>query len=293
MDFIKNKLLEYAQDTDQITRDHLDYMYTCLENKRLYGRCCPGDFYYLVRSHKLYLNDKNAGILSKFKVHPQFEEVFVNYHGMRFARPEIKEYLKGKDILDIGSFVGDSAIVLSLFTNKKIYSYDISPHHLKTVESNAIANHIEGKVVINNKGLGSKNDVLYINNDNEDSALKLSKNGKIAIPITTIDDEVFKNNLNPGLIKADIEGSEYDMLLGAKETIKKFRPLFSISVYHNFAGLFQIPDYIKSFGNYKIFFRACSLEHAHMGEMILFAYPIEIGNFDSFEIDDNPLFNDN
>ena len=106
-----------------------------------------------------------------------------------------------------------------------------------------------------------------------------------------IDNEVSNLNITPGFIKADIEGSEYAMLLGAKETIRKYRPIISVSIYHNYAGLFLIPDYIKSF-NYKIYFRACSIYHDHMGEMILFAYPMELGDFDSFEFEGNPLEKD-
>ena len=290
--FIETKLSEYTFDTDDISKDHIDYMYTCLENKRMFGMCCPADFYYFKRVHELYVNDSETGVLKKFIVEPKFEEVFVDYHGFRFARPEIKEYVRNKDFLDIGSFVGDSAVVLAPYTDKKIYSFDISQHHLDIVNSNAKLNHIENKVVTTNKGLGSTLGTMYINNDNENSAKTISNSGAIPIPITTIDEEVFSRNINPGLIKADIEGSEYDMLLGARKTIEKFRPILSISVYHNFAGLFKIPDYIKSFGNYKIAFRACNSYYEHMGEMILFAYPTEIGNFDSFEVDDNPLSHD-
>ena len=293
MDFIRTKLSEYGENTDQITKDHLNYMYSCLENKRIYGKCCPANFYYLIRSHNLYEHDKRSGILDKYIVHPNFEEVFVNYHGFRFARQEIKDYVKNKDFLDIGSYVGDSAVVLSQYTNKNIYSYDISVRNLEDVKSNAQKNSISDKVITINKGLGSSNETfLYLNSDDHHSALHLTNSGNIKIPMTTIDNEVNNNHIIPGLIKADIEGSEYSMLLGAKETIEKYRPIMSISIYHNFNGLFRIPDYIKSFGNYKIFFRACSINHEHMGEMILFAYPLEIEDFDSFEIDNNPLTKD-
>ena len=291
MKFIKAKFKEYRNNTDQITKDHVDYMYTCLENERLVGKCCPNDFYYIRRSHALYERDLFTGVLNRYRVHPKFEEVFVDYHGMRFAREEIKEYVKNKDFLDIGSFIGDSAVVLAPYTNKKIYSFDISPHHLQMVKYHAMSNHVSEKIVTINKGLGASESTMYINYDAENSAMTLTKSGQIPIPITTIDKEVFSRKIKPGFIKADIEGSEYEMLLGAKKTIEKFKPVLSISVYHNFAGLFRIPDYIKSFG-YKIYFRATSIHHDHMGEMILFAYPIEIGNFDSFEDDSNPLTND-
>ena len=293
MNFIRTKLSEYGENTDKITKDHLNYMYSCLENKRKYDKCCPADFYYLNRSHNLYQHELKSGLLKKYIVYPKFSEVFVNHHGLRFARQEIKDYITSKDFLDIGSFIGDSAIVLSQYTNKKIYSYDISARNLEDVKSNAQKNLIADKVITVNKGVGSSNETfLYLKSDEHNSALQLTQTGDIKIPMTTIDNEVSNLNLTPGLIKADIEGSEYSMLLGAKETIRKYRPIISVSVYHNFDGLFRIPDYIKSFGNYKIFFRACAIYQKHMGEMILFACPIEIGDFNSFEVDDNPLSKD-
>ena len=294
MDFIKQKLFEYKNDTDQISKDHIDYLYTCLLNAKVTGyKCCPSDFYYEQRAFAQYRKDEKDGILAKFIIPEKFEEVFANYHGFRFARKEIKDYVKDKDILDIGSYIGDSALVLSQYTNKKIYSFDITPHHLEMVRNTSILNHISDKVITTNKGLGSKESIMYVSGTNVNSGNSVSKKGKIPIPITTIDKEVFSRNITPGVIKADIEGSEYDMLLGAKKTIEKFRPIITISVYHNFAGLFQVPDYIKSFDNYKIFFRACHHTYTHMGEMIMFAYPEEIGNFTSFEEDNNTLSNDN
>ena len=290
LEYIKKKLYEYSVNTDNITQDHLSYLYTCLYNKEKKGSCCPSDFYYLVRSTVQYEKDKDNGILDKFIISPKCEEIFVNYHGMRYARPEVKEYIKNKDILDIGAYIGDSAVVLTQFTNRKVYSYDIVPANIKKLDENIIANHLEGKVETHNMGLGVENNsVMYLNQDHESTVLHVGKSGKIPINMSTIDAEVEKRNLIPGMIKADIEGSELTLLKGANGTISKFRPLLSISAYHNFDGLFRIPDFIKSFGNYKIYLRSCSQKAPHMGELIIFAVPSEIGDFVSFETDDNPL----
>ena len=39
----------------------------------------------------------------------------------------------------------------------------------------------------------------------------------------------------------DIEGAEYEALLGARGTISKYRPGLAISLYHRPADLWQIP----------------------------------------------------
>ena len=46
-------------------------------------------------------------------------------------------------------------------------------------------------------------------------------------------------------LKADIEGEELNMLKGAENTIKKYKPKMAISVYHRPDDLFSIFEYIK------------------------------------------------
>lgn len=55
----------------------------------------------------------------------------------------------------------------------------------------------------------------------------------ISVPVTTIDDFVKHNHLKSiDFIKADIEGAERFMLIGATETLKKYAPKLSICTYH-------------------------------------------------------------
>lgn len=48
-------------------------------------------------------------------------------------------------------------------------------------------------------------------------------------------------------LKADIEGYEYEMLLGAEKGIRKYRPMLAISIYHNAVNLYSILLLIKSY----------------------------------------------
>ena len=60
----------------------------------------------------------------------------------------------------------------------------------------------------------------------------------------------------PTFIKMDIEGLEYDALLGASEIIKKHKPKLAISVYHGMDDLVKIPLLInKMVSEYKFFLR--------------------------------------
>lgn len=47
-------------------------------------------------------------------------------------------------------------------------------------------------------------------------------------------------------LKADIEGYEYKMISGARNSIIKYKPLLAVCIYHNAADLYDIPLLIKA-----------------------------------------------
>lgn len=71
-------------------------------------------------------------------------------------------------------------------------------------------------------------------------------------------------------IKADIESYEYKMLCGAKEGIKKWKPLLAIAIYHNGVDMYDIPLLIKNIcPEYKIAIR----HHSYgWGDTVVYAY---------------------
>ena len=76
------------------------------------------------------------------------------------------------------------------------------------------------------------------------SGSQVIKESGTPVQCISIDEMLF--NWSPNLIKMDIEGSEFSALLGAEETIKRFRPNMAISVYHKASDITQIPLWIKS-----------------------------------------------
>lgn len=69
------------------------------------------------------------------------------------------------------------------------------------------------------------------------------------------------------IIKMDIEGAEYDALIGAKNTILRDKPILMISAYHKPEDLFVLPEFINSLDcGYDIYFR-------DRADFVLFAIP--------------------
>ena len=68
-------------------------------------------------------------------------------------------------------------------------------------------------------------------------------------------DEILQN-VNPTVIKMDIEGAEPEALEGAKNIIQQAKPILAISVYHYPDHLWQIPLIINTlFPDYHYFLR--------------------------------------
>lgn len=125
----------------------------------------------------------------------------------------------------------------------ELYPYAISDETaLKSVESYE-----------KNNGLGSK---IAENNSDGQSCQVVSIDEIRAEPIS--------------FLKADIEGYEYRMLLGASNSIRKWKPRLAICIYHNAIDFYSIPLLVKSLvPEYKIAVR----QHSYrLDETVLYAW---------------------
>jgi FkbM family methyltransferase len=124
------------------------------------------------------------------------------------------------------------------------------------------SNHI--KVV--NAGAGSKTGHFRVTGSGSTAKLIDSEQELIGIDnslieVMTIDEmNLSKYDRNGNkinwLIKMDIEGMEYDALIGATETIKQNYPSLAISVYHSPIDMWRIADFVMSIStNYQVFVR--------------------------------------
>ena len=72
-------------------------------------------------------------------------------------------------------------------------------------------------------------------------------------------------------IKMDIEGSEYDALIGAKKTILRDRPKLAICIYHTNEDMIRIAEYIHGLvPEYKLYVRQHDI-YPNIDETVLYA----------------------
>lgn len=159
-------------------------------------------------------------------------------------------------VVDCGAYKGDSAadIIEALCPNNiialepdpktftKLCSYCETVRNVSFTPINCAVGATESVVEFNSSGSRGS------------GAEGSNKRGKTTIVNTTTIDNLNLSNVD--LIKFDVEGDEYDAISGSINTINKFLPALSVSVYHRSEDIFKIALYIKEIcPNYKFYLR--------------------------------------
>lgn len=209
-------------------------------------------------------------------------EASVFYYKNGLDELKNKAYFKDKDIVDVGGFIADSAIIFSDYTSRKVYSFEASSMNYKLMLKTIKMNEKENSIVPINVGLGSKHEKVSIPS-HVASDLRIDKNlnkkNSEIIELMPLDEYVEKHKLNVGLIKVDIEGAEQEFLKGAVKTIKKYKPSLLISIYHNSSDFFNIKPLIESWNlGYK--FRIVKCVDGQISNETLLIAEVESGTKD-------------
>jgi hypothetical protein len=69
--------------------------------------------------------------------------------------------------------------------------------------------------------------------------------GSVEVEVRRLDELLTGETDRVSLIKADVEGYEFQALLGAEELIRRWRPKITLTVYHSQNNVFEIRDYLR------------------------------------------------
>ena len=237
---------------------------------------CPNFPEDLEEQHKDFLSEMSS--YTKWNLSHYREEVFYHQHGLRNASRNILNYIRNKDIIDVGCFICDSSLVLSTYTTKTVFAYDISTKALEICKQNLLNNNQNGmRILTINKGLDKEQKMIKFRDTGRGSGNTHNEGTPNSIiELTTIDDEAQNIGFKPGFIKIHAEGSGYDALIGAQSTIELYRPVIEVASHHNYDEFVNIPLFIKKLKNYKLRFLQEKYDHSSMCSFSTFAYPEEI-----------------
>ena len=214
------------------------------------------------------------------------ESVFYYYHGLSLLPASVAEYIKDHDFIDAGAFIGDSAIALSEYNYRKIYSIEISLKSIEKYKANMAKNKIPSpRFELINVCISSVNhEAPVILADTGSSGLSLLRNSgkydKISVEQKSIDTIVEEHGISPRFIKVDIEGNALEFVKGATKTLTKFRPVLSIAIYHNPYEFFEVKPFLENIlSDYIFMIRKLSTglrNNLCHSEVVLIGYPKEI-----------------
>lgn len=158
-----------------------------------------------------------------------------------------KDYFKDKNIIDAGGYIGESAIVFSDYTSKKVFSFEPIKENYEIMQQTLKLNK-RNNIVSINKGLSDKNEEYEMNFAGSSSGkyTPINTKRKELVNLITLDSFVKENNIEIGLIKTDLEGFEQQFFKGAEKTIKEQKPTLIISIYHCASDFFKIKPLIES-----------------------------------------------
>jgi len=142
-----------------------------------------------------------------------------------------------KNIIDLGANIGTHSIIYSNYTNGIVYSFEPQKTVFDILNKNVELNNCKN-IITYNFGGSNINKKFYMNacyeNKDNQGAFKIDE----TLDATTgleieckIIDEL--NIENIGYIKIDIEGHEYEALLGLKKLLKKEKPYLMIEIHNS------------------------------------------------------------
>jgi FkbM family methyltransferase len=183
----------------------------------------------LFKIHCEYNGDYNYKIVDPLDL--RFSEGPYFYVG-----PDIEKILlkPGDVVVDAGAWIGDFSALAAHLVGKlgKVFAFEPSPQIMPWLQKTA---SFYQNIIIVPFGLGSSNQTLFYNDDEggQGTFLNPQVTGSLMGEIKKLDDWVSENRIpRIDFIKADIEGFEREMLMGARGALRDFGPTLSICTYH-------------------------------------------------------------
>lgn len=189
-------------------------------------------------------------------------------HTQYFDLPELSEDKKQLEVfIDGGCYDADTSVDFINWckitgTEGYVYAYELEAENQKLCFEKLNKYKIAHKMMP--YGLWSKKGKLNYCADGKGSSI--CENGNEVVEVDCIDS---LSDKIPTFIKMDIEGAEYQALLGAQNTIKRYKPKLAICIYHKKEDIWELPEIILKFNpKYKLYLRHYSFA---AGETVLYA----------------------
>jgi FkbM family methyltransferase len=155
--------------------------------------------------------------------------------------------VRGKDVVDIGAFNGDSAIYFSLNGARKIYAFEPYPFAFNTAVENIRLNKLYN-IEIYNEAVGGEDGYVFLDESYRSHSKSMLRDARAGrkVTVNSLCSLVRRFNLKDAALKIDCEGCEYQAVSNSDgATLNAFSEI--ILEYH-YRGYKDIAQKLKSEG---------------------------------------------
>ena len=163
-----------------------------------------------------------------------------------------EENIRGRIVLDVGANVGVFSVFAASLGADKVYAFEPVPGTYDILCRHIKANGYDNVIVPIDAALGAAEGTSAAHFDAPGDptatvAPMITARQQKEVEVTTVDAFVADNMVERvDFIKIDSEGSEAEILKGAKSTIERFHPVIAMSAYHKKEDIEELPKLLHS-----------------------------------------------
>ncbi|HEX5734949.1 MAG TPA: FkbM family methyltransferase [Blastocatellia bacterium] len=152
---------------------------------------------------------------------------------------EMYGFVKAADtartLFDVGAHKGLFSLVFCGCNQaNKAIAYEPSPSLVRGAEKLARMNWFQSRISLEPFAIGDKRDIVTASLDSSEFirfGSEENRDQEIDVQMTTLDEECSRLGIYPDIVKIDIEGYEHEALLGARDMLKRKKPVICLELH--------------------------------------------------------------
>ena len=163
----------------------------------------------------------------------------------------------GMTVIDIGAHIGYYALLFAkcVGPHGRIFAFEPLPCNFALLQKNVLLNDLQNVYAVDQAVFSSTREIEITVPDDQPNPGNGSMHNEIGkkhytVKAISLDDYCEKLALRPDILKMDVEGAEYEVLIGAKKTIHRCQPSLFIELHHfdGNLGANPVPELLTSWG---------------------------------------------
>jgi FkbM family methyltransferase len=163
----------------------------------------------------------------------------------------------GMTVIDIGAHIGYYSLLFAkcVGPSGRVFAFEPLPCNFALLQKNVLLNNLRNVHVLNQAVFSSTQEITITVTDDQPNPGSGSMHNEIGqrhyrVEAISLDDYCEGYALRPDILKMDVEGAEYEVLLGAKKTIDQCRPNLLIELHYFDGNLAAnpVPELLTGWG---------------------------------------------